>query len=500
MKIRISLLLLVALMMGVIIASRLDLTPNTNGEVSPISNSPISTSDEINALRGLGKAFTQVAREVSPSVVNISTERTVKGGGMPFFFYEGPFRDFFGDDFFNQFPSPSPQREYHQNSLGSGVIVSRDGYILTNNHVIKDADKITVILGDKRKFTGKVVGKDEKTDLAVVKIEDDNLPVAGLGNSDKIEVGEWVVAIGAPFELSQTVTAGIVSAKGRSQVGLADYENFIQTDAAINPGNSGGPLVNLDGEVIGINTAIVTRSGGYQGIGFAIPINMAQKVMAALIGQGKVVRGWLGVIIQELTPELADKLGLKGKKGVLVADILKDGPADQAGIEPEDLIVEIEDKEVTEVNQLRNMVADFEVGKRAKLKVIRNGQEKIIMVKIGEQPEDTGALLEEKKEKKSEMIKLGLGVQNLTPEIASYYGYGGDQGVIITDIEQWGPADQAGLKEGDLIKELNRDRIRILPDFERALNQISGSKDILLRIRRGEHHLYLILKPEEGRD
>lgn len=500
MKIRISLLVLVAMMMGVIIASRLDLAPDTNGEVGPASKSPVSTSDEIKAMHGLGKAFTQVAREVSPSVVNISTERTVKGGGTPFFFYEGPFRDFFGDDFFNQFPSPFPQREYHQNSLGSGVIVSRDGYILTNNHVIKDADKITVILGDKRKFTGKVVGKDEKTDLAVVKIEDDNLPVAGLGNSDKIEVGEWVVAIGAPFELSQTVTAGIVSAKGRSQVGLADYENFIQTDAAINPGNSGGPLVNLDGEVIGINTAIVTRSGGYQGIGFAIPINMAQKVMAALIGQGKVVRGWLGVIIQELTPELADKLGLKGKKGVLVADILKDGPADQAGIEPEDLIVEIENKEVAEVNQLRNMVADFEVGKRAKLKVIRNGQEKIITVKIGEQPEDTGALLEEKKEKKSEMIKLGLRVQNLTPEIASYYGYGGDQGVIITDIEQWGPADQAGLKEGDLIKELNRNRIRILPDFERALNQISGSKDILLRIRRGEHHRYLILKPEEGRD
>lgn len=500
-KIRINLLALVALIMGIIIASRLNLTPETNGEINPAGDkSAISTSDEIKALRGLSKAFTQIAKEVNPAVVNISTEKVIRGSGTPFFFYEGPFRDFFGDDFFNQFFSPSPHREYRQRSLGSGVIVNRNGYILTNHHVIKDADKITVILGDKRKFTGEVVGKDEKTDLAVIKIEDNNLPAARLGDSDKIEVGEWVIAIGSPFELSQTVTAGIISAKGRSQVGVADYENFIQTDAAINPGNSGGPLLNLNGEIIGINTAIFSRSGGYQGIGFAIPINMAKKVMEDLIGHGKVVRGWLGVIIQELIPELADKLGLKGRKGVLILDVLKDGPAERAGLKPDDLIVEMEGKEVTEVNQLRNMVADLKVGKTAELKVVRNGEEKIVRVKIGEQPEDVTALSRKESGKKESEIELGLRVQELTPELASRFGYAGEQGVIISDIEPWGPAARAGLKEGDLIQKVNQVRIRNLGDYEDALGAVSKGEEILFKIRRGEYPQYVILKTEEGRD
>ena len=307
------------------------------------------------SLEGLSQDFSLVAERVNPVVVSISSEKVIKAQNSPF---GKQFKDFFGNDPFSRFFTiPLPQGEIRERGLGSGVIVSKDGYILTNNHVVAGAEKIRVTLSDKRKFKAKIVGTDKKTDVAVIKIAAHNLPVAKLGNSDKVKVGEFVLAIGNPFRLSHTVTAGIISAKGRSNVGLAEYEDFIQTDAAINPGNSGGALVNLQGEVIGINTAIATLSGGYQGIGFAIPINMAKEVMDQLISKGKVIRGWLGVIIQDIDSDMADALGLKKAEGVVVGDVKKNSPAEKGGVKRGDVIILFDNQRVENAVELKNLVA-----------------------------------------------------------------------------------------------------------------------------------------------
>ena len=438
-------------------------------------------------LQSLSEAFRDVAKKVSPAVVYVSVEQTVKGQQVP-----EQFRDFFGDDFMRRFfGTPDQQREYKQRGLGSGFIVSKDGYILTNNHVVEKADKVKVTLADKREFNAKVIGTDPKTDVAVIKIEGDNFPVAPLGDSSKLEVGDWAIAIGTPFGLAQTVTAGIISAEGRANIGIVDYEDFIQTDAAINPGNSGGPLVNIDGEVIGINTAIVGQSGGYQGIGFAIPINMAKNIMDSLMTKGKVVRGWLGVVIQNISPEIAKGFGLKETTGSLVGDVLKGGPAEKAGIERGDVIISFDGKPIDNTNTLRNLVAQTEVGKKVPVVVIRNNKEKTIEVTIGEQ--EAGMQAKVGGQTPEAETKSGITVQELTPEIAKELGYGDDKGVVISDVDQGSVAAEVGLRRGDLIKEVNRQIVKSLADYNKAMASVGEKESFLLLIRRGDNTLYVVV-------
>ncbi len=332
---------------------------------------------------GFPQSFADLAEKVKPAVVNISTEKTVRIPGSPFRHFFGPDESPFGD-FFNRFFGDIPDRELKQQSLGSGFIIDKDGYIITNNHVVEGADEIKVKLADGREFKAKVIGRDSKTDLALIKISSvfKNLPTLSLGDSDKVRVGDWVLAIGNPFGLEHTVTQGIISASGRA-IGAGPYDNFLQTDAPINPGNSGGPLVNLKGEVIGINTAIIA---GGQGIGFAIPSNMAKSVISQLKEKGRVTRGWIGVSIQSLTPEIAYVVGLKEPKGALVADVVPGGPADYAGIRRGDIIISFDGKTIKDISDLPKIVAQTDIGKMVEMKIIRQGKELTINIKVGEMP------------------------------------------------------------------------------------------------------------------
>jgi len=335
------------------------------------------------------QVFEEVAKRITPAVVNISTTRVIKGGesGIP----STPFfNDPFFKKFFNQEPFQLPEmpKEQREQSLGSGVVVDPRGYLITNNHVVEKAKEIKVVLADRREFNGKVVGSDPKSDIAVVKIDGKDLPTVPWGDSSRLQVGQYVLAIGNPFGLSQTVTMGIVSAVGRANVGIADYEDFIQTDAAINPGNSGGALVNTQGELIGINTAIFTRSGGYMGIGFAVPSNMAKSVMDSLIKTGTVIRGWLGISIQEITPQLAKEFRLPEPKGALVTDVLPNTPAERAGIKRGDVILEVNGRPIEHTGQLRNLVAGLPIGEKVKIKIFRDIQEKELEVTISEQSKE----------------------------------------------------------------------------------------------------------------
>jgi len=373
--------LLAGIAIGLFLAADLQRFPFNPSYSAP--KRPVSPGD----LAGVGGAFVEVTKATKPAVVNISTTKVVRFRGAPYspFFNDPFFRRFFGDDFFREFRAPREQREQ---SLGSGVIVSQDGYIVTNNHVVEGASEIRVLVGDQREFKGRVVATDPRTDVAVVKIAGHGLPTIPWGDSDRLQVGEWVLAIGNPFGLNQTVTAGIISATGRANVGIADYEDFIQTDAAINPGNSGGALVNVRGELIGINTAIFSRSGGYMGIGFAIPSNMVREVMEDLIKRGKVTRGWLGVHIQLLTPDLAKKFGLKEAHGVLVGEVSGGSPAAKAGMNRGDVILELAGKRVEDPEHLRNEVARTEPGKRIPVKIWRGSKEMILQVEIEELPKE----------------------------------------------------------------------------------------------------------------
>ena len=450
-----------------------------------------------NQAEELSKKFEKVAEEVSPAVVSIISVKTISvpSQGSPF---EGPFdnelRKFFGDDFFKFFfPSPPKGRKYQERGLGSGVIVNSRGIILTNNHVVKDADKIKVSLYNGKNFTATLKGKDPKTDLAVLKINGKNLPYVKLGNSDKIRVGEWVLAIGNPFGLKSTVTAGIISAKGRSNMGISTYENFIQTDAAINPGNSGGPLVNLEGKVIGINTAIFTRSGGFMGIGFAIPINMAKFVMKEILEKGKVIRGWLGIVIQPLTEPLAESFGIKGKKGVLVGDVMKNSPAEKAGLKRGDIIVKFAGKDVDTPISLQGKVASEYPGTIVSLEILRKGKPLTLRVKLGEMPEKSG-ISEARKESEE---KLGMRVGELTPEMASRLGYKGEEGVVILEVSPGSVADMAGLKSGDLIKEINDKEVKSLRDYQKIIEKLLKEKQsIRLLVKRGKYTFFAVLKVE----
>lgn len=452
----------------------------------PLS-SPTYAESSKQQLQDLSSAFRDVAKNVSASVVYISTEQTVKGRQMPG-------NDLFDDEFFRRFFGiPEDDREYKRQGLGSGFVVRQDGYIITNNHVIENADKIQVTFPDKREFDAELVGTDPKSDVAVIKIEGDGFPVATLGTSAGIEVGDWAIAIGTPYGLSQTVTAGIISAKGRAGVGIVPYEDFIQTDAAINPGNSGGPLVNINGEVIGINTAIFSRSGGYQGIGFAIPIDMAKNIMESLIEKGRVVRGWLGVVIQDVSQDIAKGFGLEEARGALVGDVMKDGPAERGGIERGDIIIEFDGTAIDDINMLRNVVAQTAVDKKVDVVVIRGGKEKTLKVRVGEQDADRVAGVETTTKSSQ---KSGLTVQELTPEIAKQLEFEDEQGVVVSDVESGSPAAEAGLRRGDLIKEVNREQVTSLDEYKKAMDAVGEDENFLLLIKRGNNTFYVVVNVE----
>jgi serine protease Do len=453
------------------------------------------TDTDIAVLDKWSKAFVNVVKRAKPAVVHIKVEKTTKGGSQgdmnsEEIFNHPFFEQFFGPQFRGRMPR---QQEFKQRGQGSGFIISEKGLILTNNHVVEGADVIKVVLSDNREFEAKVIGTDPQTDVALVKIEDPaNLPVLPLGNSDSLEAGEAVIAIGNPFGLSQTVTIGVVSATGRSGIGINEYENFIQTDAAINPGNSGGPLINAHGEAVGINTALFSRTGGYMGIGFAIPINMAKTIEDQLQKKGKVTRGWLGVIIQNVDKNLAESFGLKKAEGILVSEVQKDSPASGAGLLRDDIILRLNDTPLEDVSDLRNRVALLPVGSKATLDIIRDGREKKVQITIGEQPPSFSTTGKVEKEKET-LDKYGLTLQELTPEIAEKFDYKSKDGLIISDVQQGSPAEYAGLKPGYLVEEIDKVRVQKLSDLKKALGQGGKSGKILLRVRFGDYSTYVVL-------
>lgn len=449
------------------------------------------------ALDAMSQAFETAAAKVAPSVVSIFAEKVVQADnqrGFP----DDPLQDFFGDQFFRRFfgdPSQGGGRRRTVRGLGSGVIVSPDGLILTNNHVVEKADKLSVVIGDKKSYPAKVIGTDPATDVAVIRVDAKGLPAAALGDSDGVRVGEWVLAVGNPFELMHSVTAGIISAKGRSSVGLADYEDFIQTDASINPGNSGGALADLDGRVVGINTAITSPSGGNIGIGFAIPINMARKVMEALVAKGEVVRGYLGVTLQPIDENMAQALELKGTDGALVGDVVPGGPADKVGIERGDVVVSVDGAAVRDNTEVRNLVADGRPGKAMTIGLLRDGKRLERNVVLGERPRERGG--EETsvdRQAGSSQQKLGLAVQDLTPDIAQQLGYKNEKGALVAEVVPGSPADDAGLQPGDLIQAVNRVPVRSARDLERIAHGLRKGDAIALLVRRGVGTLFLSLK------
>jgi serine protease Do len=455
---------------------------------SPLGKTLSAQADAATDARGLPD-FVSLAKKLTPVVVNVSTTQAVeaeRGGGPGSPFQPGDPRGEFWRRFFG---GQSPRGPSRQQSLGSGFIIDRDGSILTNNHVVENAQKITVKLSDGRDFEAKVIGRDPKTDIAIIKIDaKGDLPIAPLGDSDRLEVGEWVMAIGNPFGLDSTVTSGIVSAKGR-HIGAGPYDNFIQTDASINPGNSGGPLINLRGEVVGINTAIFSQSGGNIGIGFATPINSAKEIVPELKSKGKITRGWLGVSIQSVTPDLANTLGLEKSRGALVAEVLKDGPAERAGIKVGDVIVDFDGTEIKDSNELPTIVARTRPDKQVRVKLLRDRKELSIPVTINELKETEVVAAA-----KGEKGELGLTVQKMTPELAESLNLDKAQGVVITSVEAGSPADEAGLQKGDVIVEVDRKPVRDVGDFRKALGNVKKGQRILFLVRREGNSLFLALK------
>jgi serine protease Do len=426
--------------------------------------------------------FSDLADQVRAGVVNIQVSKTISNAEFPNF-RGNPFgdRNPFGD-FFGPFGGNRPERK--QQGVGSGFIISKEGYILTNNHVVENADQIKVKLAGGKELNGRIVGRDPKTDLALVKIDGaSDLQPLKLGDSDALKVGNWVVAVGSPFGLEQTVTAGIVSAKGRV-IGSGPYDNFIQTDASINPGNSGGPLINMSGEVVGINTAIIASG---QGIGFAIPINMAKEIASQLQKKGHVTRGLLGVSIQDVTPALAKSFGLKETKGALVAKVIPGGPAEKAGLEQGDVIVKFDGQTVAESKDLPRIVASTPVGKTVTVSVIRDGKEVERQVKIGEMEEESAGVTAQDASHKS----LGVSVQNLTPQIARELGLKKSNGVVVTGVEPGSAAAEAMIQTGDVILEVNRKPIANVNDFVQKIEKAKNNESLLLLIEREQNTLFV---------
>jgi len=437
------------------------------------------------------RAFSEIASSISPSVVNISTTKIMKREAVPLL--DDPFSEFFSP--LRDFKMP---KKWKEQSLGSGVIISPDGYIITNNHVVEQGDEIRVTLFDKRSFKAKLIGADTKTDVAIVKIDAENLYSVHWGDSDRLQVGEFVLAIGNPYGLNHTVTMGIISAVGRANVGIADYEDFIQTDAAINPGNSGGPLVNTKGELIGINTAIFSRSGGYQGIGFAVPSNMARLVMDQLIQKGKVTRGWLGVTIQEITPELSQKFGLKSAKGALIGDVAKGSPAEKAGIKRGDIILEFNGKKVSDVGNLRNMVAQSKIGEQIPLTIMRSGKEYALQVTTTELPKDASEAAPGNDPEDTAFEGLaGLNVIDLTGEISRQLGLPRDEkGVVVVRVDSGSSIEDAGMRKGDVIQEIDRKKIASLEDYTRVVAGVNSGDTVLMFVNRGGKKFYVTVRAD----
>jgi len=440
------------------------------------------------ALEAFSNSIADIAETVGPAVVNIDTVRMVK---TQFPSFEDPiFRRFFGREF-EEFRRTIPQK-----GTGSGFIINQEGYVLTNEHVVRKADKIKVTLSDGREFTGEVIGSDVTSDMAIVKIKADHLPTVTLGNSDELRVGEIVIAIGNPYGLQQTVTMGVVSAKGRSiptGVGGHIYRNFIQTDTAINPGNSGGPLLNIKGEVVGINTAIIPYA---QGIGFAIPINIAKRNIDDLINLGKVRRSWLGVYIQEVTPEIAEQFDLTEAKGVLVGDVIEDSPAEEAGMERGDIITKVNNKDVNSPEELQDKIRSIEIGERANVKVLRDGKEISFIVKIGEMPTVEEVSSEFPKEKVFP-VQTGIQIKSVTPEIAKEVGLPWVKGMAITEVIPGSSADDMGLQSGDIILEANRIEMSSVDEWEELINKLEPGDTLLLLIFRNNRTYYVPIKVEK---
>lgn len=434
--------------------------------------------------------FVQLAEKLKPAVVNISTEQTVRSRTPVFPGPGSPGNDMF-EEFFEKFFRGHPQTPQKKRALGSGFIISDDGYILTNDHVVKDADEIKVKLSDGREYDGEVRGLDPKLDLALIKIEaGENLPVAELGESESLKVGEWVMAIGNPFGLEQTVTVGIVSAKGRV-IGAGPYDNFIQTDASINPGNSGGPLFNVRGEVVGINTAIVA---GGQGIGFAIPVNMAKRIIPQLRDEGRVTRGYLGVTVQTLTEELAESFGLDEPKGALVNAVMEDSPAAAAGLKRGDVILSFNGEEVSQTSDLPRIVANTPVDKEVKVEVFRNGKVREINVKVGRL--DDGQQARAAAPDDSVEGALGLTVTNLTPDLAERYSIEQGRGVLVTAVDPAGPAARANVRVGDLILDVNNQEVTSVQEFKAAIGKPGQTKAVRLLIQRRNTLFFTIVESE----
>lgn len=433
------------------------------------------------------EAFIEIAEKVMPAVVNINTERTVKQR------YIDPFEEFFNDQFFGRRSIPK-EYERKTTSLGSGFVISEDGYVITNNHVIDGATKIEITFNTKETYEAEVVGKDKESDIAVLKIKENNIKFKyiELGDSDNIKIGQWAIAIGNPFGLNNTMTLGIVSAKGRKGVGIENYEDFIQTDASINPGNSGGPLVDINGRVIGINTAILSRSGGNIGIGFAIPINMAKVITDSLIKDGKYERGWLGVQIQEVDKRLAEKFGLGKATGALITEVFENSPAQKSGLKRGDIVIEADGKVVENFNSFRNIIANTKPDSKIKLKVLRQGKETIVTAKVEKRSEQN--LISQNEE----LNILGMKLKNLDEESLKKFGYKDiEKGVMIIEVENNSEAHSLGIKAGSIVAEINNVEINNIKDIEKIYNNVKDKEDILFYIISKNSNRYVILSKDK---
>lgn len=447
----------------------------------------------------ISKAFSSVAKKAMPAVVFIKAEMASNAqdnlygdnfGMAPYGAPSSPFNDEFFQRFFGFPPQAQPRKPTPQLSQGSGFFVSSDGYIMTNSHVVQGANKITVIFNDGRELDASIIGTDPRTDIAIIKVDGKNFPFVPLGDSDAIDIAEWVIAIGSPFQLEASVTVGVVSAKGRQNLHINDFEDFIQTDAAINPGNSGGPLLNLDGEVIGINTAIFSRNGGYMGIGFAIPSNMASNIMKQIIDTGTVTRGFLGVSLQPIDKDLADAFNLEKAEGALIAEVVKGSPAEKAGLKQGDIIVEYNKAPVKTVGSLKNDISMVKPGTKITLKVNRKGQILTIPIEIGNASESNllaGGIIS----------KIGIEAENLTPEVAQQLGYAAtEQGVVIVKVKPASAAAQTGIRPGFIIMAVNHKKVLNLDEFTQAITEAAEQKRILLLIRQGNLTRFYTFKIE----
>ncbi len=448
----------------------------------PIATVLAAVAASLPALENRPPSFAAIAKKAMPVVVNISTttQRSGRGGNDPI------------EEFFNRFFGESPPRENSQRSLGSGILISKDGEILTNYHVVRNADAIKVKLADHTEFEARLIGKDDRTDLAMIKIRRSggNLPFARLGGSSQLDVGDWVMAIGNPFGLEHTVTAGIVSAKGRV-IGAGPYDNFIQTDASINPGNSGGPLINAAGEIVGVNSAIFSQTGGNVGIGFAIPIDLAKKVADQLRKNGKVVRGWLGIRAQDVSPQMASSLGIiRGGEMAVVTEVTEGSPAAEAGIKTSDVVVEFNGKPVPRSHDFPTVIADTPPGQKVTLKILREKKEQTVAIRIGELPDESEA----SQQIEAKDAEIGLRVQRITPDAARRLGMNSTKGVMVVEVQPGSPADLVGLEPADVIREVNQRPVNNVKDFQLALRQGRRGDRMLLLVQRGDNAVFFAVK------